>query len=88
MMEEKCEWAFIRNQKLLRCVYKPVQTVNIEGRTLYLCSTHASTITRLLARQEKLDRDYARISQEIAVEKQRIVESYDELKRKEQTSSP
>jgi hypothetical protein len=85
-MEGKCQWAIIRNQKLLRCTYKPIQTVYIEGRTLQLCPAHASTATRLLARQEKLDRDYARISQEITTEKQKIVESYDELKRREKGS--
>lgn len=79
----KCEFAERRKDNLYRCTVEAKQTVNLGDETLYLCPQHASMVMQLLAKKERLEKNYAQVSQEINTAKQKILDAHQELIRRE-----
>lgn len=80
---DKCEWAERRRDKLYRCLNPARQTVNLEGETLNLCPIHASIVMQLIAKKERLQKNYEQVMNEITMSKQKILDAHQELVRRE-----
>lgn len=80
---ELCEWCVMRKNRLLQCQSRATQYIDVEGERLHLCAMHTAVISRLLARKDKLQKYYDRVTKEIHDEQQRILDAYEQLRRKQ-----